>query len=100
MGMQANPFNTRSVYEPTPSRPATNYLDINFPSGAGSGDMLGGPNDGELDSAVQNILADADLNTITKREIRRRLEEHFGMDLSARKATINATIDRVLLTKQ
>lgn len=61
-------------------------------------DFAGGPTDDELDRAVQELLHDADLNTITKREIRRRLEERFTMDLTSRKATINAAIDRVLLS--
>jgi chitin synthase len=81
------------------SRPVTNYLDI--PIG-GSPDELdlppGAPTEAELDRAVQEVLRSADLNSITKREIRRRLEGHFGMDLTARKATINAAIDRVLLS--
>lgn len=61
-------------------------------------DFAGGLTDDELDHAVQDLLHDADLNTITKREIRRRLEEKFSMDLTSRKATINAAIDRVLLS--
>jgi chitin synthase len=61
-------------------------------------DFAGGPTDDELDRAVRDLLHDADLNTITKREIRRRLEERFSMDLTSRKATINAAIDRVLLS--
>ena len=56
-----------------------------------------GPSDAELGLAVQNLLRGADLNSVTKREVRRQLEEHFGMDLTARKATINASIDRTLL---
>ncbi|KAI0027842.1 glycosyltransferase family 2 protein [Vararia minispora EC-137] len=85
-----------SVYQPAPSRPATNYLDMQLPGeGVGSG-----PTDAELDRAVQALLAHADLETITKREIRRRLEEQFGMDLGVRKATINAAIDRGLLSRQ
>jgi chitin synthase len=46
---------------------------------------------------VQDVLRNADLNSITKREIRRRLEAHYGMDMTSRKATINAAVDRVLL---
>lgn len=37
-----------------------------------------------------------DLNSVTKREIRRQLEEHFGTDLVSRRAVINAAIDRCL----
>ena len=53
--------------------------------------------DFDLERAVQDVLRTADLNSVTKREIRRQLESHFGMDLSTRKAVINATIDRTLL---
>ena len=51
----------------------------------------------DLEHAVQDILRSADLRSITKREIRRQLESHFGMDLTSRKAVINAAIDRTLL---
>ncbi|KAJ6586612.1 glycosyltransferase family 2 protein [Mycena sp. CBHHK59/15] len=87
---------------PQPSRPVTNYLDVPIPT-SGSPDDLdlppGAPSEAELDRAVQEVLRIADLNSITKREIRRRLESQFGMDLTSRKATINAAIDRVLLSR-
>ena len=51
----------------------------------------------DLERAVQDVLRLADLNSVTKREIRRQLENHFGMDLTSRKAVINASIDRILL---
>ena len=51
----------------------------------------------DLERAVQDVLRSADLNSVTKREIRRQLESHFGMDLTSRKAVINAAIDRILL---
>ncbi|KDQ56608.1 glycosyltransferase family 2 protein [Jaapia argillacea MUCL 33604] len=85
------------LYQPTPSRPTTNYLDINIPT---SGSRPESPSDSELERAVHAILREADLNTITKREIRKRLEEQFGMDLTSRKASINATVDRILLNSQ
>ena len=89
------------LHQPAPSRPVSNYLDMPFsqtrsPDAMNLGD--GQPTDSDIDRAVQDILRDADLNTITKREIRRKLEEMFGVDLSNRKAAINATIDRVLLS--
>ncbi|KAJ3521156.1 hypothetical protein NMY22_g12430 [Coprinellus aureogranulatus] len=62
------------------------------PLGMGSGSMT--PSDPELERAVQDILRSADLNTITKREVRRTLEEQFGMDLTAKKSFINGIIDR------
>lgn len=88
------------LHQPAPSRPVTNYLDMPLtqrsPDDINFGD--GQPMDSDIDRAVQDILRDADLNTITKREIRRKLEDLFGVDLSNRKAAINATIDRVLLS--
>ncbi|KAF8836252.1 glycosyltransferase family 2 protein [Paxillus ammoniavirescens] len=89
------------LYQPMPSRPPTNYLDMPIPVTRSPEDVVdyasGAPSDAELERAVQEILRTADLNTVTKREIRRQLEEHFGMDLTARKGTINAAIDRMLL---
>jgi chitin synthase len=84
-----------SLYQPAPMRPATNYLDMPITS---SPDHTGGPSDADLERAVNDLLRGADLNSVTKREIRRRLEEQFGMDLASRKATINAAIDRALLS--
>lgn len=55
------------------------------------------PTDAELERAVQQVLKDADLTVSTKRVIRGKLEEMYGMDLSSRKAVINAAIDRTLL---
>ncbi|KAH9984858.1 glycosyltransferase family 2 protein [Russula vinacea] len=73
------------------SRPPTNYLDVAIPTTrSDAAGEIGGPSDAEIDHAVQTILRDADLNSITKREIRRKLEEHF--------ASINAAIDRGLLS--
>jgi chitin synthase len=90
------------LYHPTPSRPVTNYLDINLPPSHSPDEfdvqMGGVPSDGDLDLAVQEILRVADLSTVTKREVRRRLEERFGMDLTSRKLVVNAAIDRVLLS--
>ncbi len=79
------------------SRPVTSYLP------EGSGDLMGSPSgqpsDVELERAVQEVLRNADLNVSTKRAIRARLEEMFGLDLTARKAAINTAIDRVLLAQ-
>ncbi|KAF9442722.1 glycosyltransferase family 2 protein [Macrolepiota fuliginosa MF-IS2] len=102
-----SPFRTLNdanlLHQPVPSRPATNYLDMPIPvTGGHEGFDVGGggsPPDAEIERAVQEVLRTADLNTVTKREIRRQLEEMFGMDLTSRKATINAVIDRILLSQ-
>jgi len=89
------------LQQPVPSRPVTNYLDMPIPSTRSPEDvdlLAGSPTDGDLERAVQDILRSADLNSVTKREIRRQLESHYGMDLTPRKSTINAAIDRVLLS--
>jgi len=100
----ADPFGRQSMVG-MQSRPGTQYLpEIGAGGGqfASSPDMIGSPagspSDEEIERAVQDILRNADLNVSTKRAIRQRLEEMFGMDLSSRKASINAAIDRILLT--
>ena len=57
----------------------------------------GTPSDADLKRTVQDILRTADLNTDMERKICRQLEEHFGMDLTACKAMINAAINHMLL---
>ena len=66
----------------------------------GLGDFMtpSGPSEADLDQAIQNVLRDADLNTITKKAVRQRLEEMYGVDLTPRKASINAFIDRIILS--
>ena len=59
----------------------------------------GQPSDAELENAVHEVLRDADLNTVTKKSVRQKLEGIFGMDLTSRKATINAAIDRAILSQ-
>ncbi len=86
------------LYQPAPSRPATNYLDIAIPSSRSpeQGDISGSPSDAELERALQDILRTADLNLVTKKDLRRQLEERFGVDLTSRKVSINAMVDRLL----
>lgn len=93
-------FHGGLVHQPTPSRPTTNYLDIPIPTAHGNPpeDSDGLPSEQELDRSIQDILRVADLNSVTKREIRRQLEDRFGVDLTARKAMINQSIDRALLS--
>ncbi|KAF9078668.1 glycosyltransferase family 2 protein [Rhodocollybia butyracea] len=96
--MYVQPQLTPSLYQPTPSRPTTNYLDMPIPvaSSPDNTSLSGTPSNADIERAVQNIIRVADLNSVTKREIRRQLEEHFGMDLTSRKVIINAAIDRCL----
>jgi chitin synthase len=96
------PLETGSfLHQPAASRPVTNYLDMPIPSNRsldGMGVSDGQPTNAEIDRAIADILRDADLNSVTKREIRRKLEDIFGVNLTDRKSAINATIDRILLS--
>ena len=92
------------LQQPAPSRPVTNYFDLPMPGS--EGDLMGsasanllGPTDSELEQAVETMLANADFNSVTKKNVRQRLEQQFGTDLSGRKAVINAAIDRVILAR-
>jgi chitin synthase len=88
------------LHHPAPSRPVTNYLDVAIPTSRSPDNINlshGSPNNNDLERAIQDILRGADLNSVTKREIRRQLEDQFGMDLSSRKNSINTAIDRILL---
>jgi len=100
MGYNVTGNSHHSNYHPQQQTRASNYLGADIPGTKTpeDADIWDGPSDAELERAVQDLLRDADLNTITKREIRRRLQERFDMDLTSRKATINAAIDRVLLS--
>jgi len=94
--LSASPLRPMSeMHQSLHSRPVTNYLDMGIPMTRTPEDV---PTDNDLDRAVQDILRSADLNSVTKREIRRKLEDKFGMDLSSRKAAINQSIDRILLS--
>jgi len=99
MGYNMTGSRQHSSYYPQQTR-NSNYLGMDIPGTRTPEEMdiWDGPSDAELERAVQELLQDADLNTITKREIRKRLEGRFNMDLNTRKATINAAIDRVLLS--
>ena len=87
------------LHHPAPSRPVSNYLNIQIPTTRSPENApSGSPRDGDFERAIQEILRGADLNSVTKREIRRQLENQFGMDLSSRRNSINAAIDRILLS--
>lgn len=52
--------------------------------------------DAALAAEIREICRGADLDTLTKKGVRRELEARFGVDLGARKETINTLIARVL----
>ena len=71
------------------SRPSSRFLPE-----SGPGDVA----DHQLEAEIRNIcLADGtDLETLTKKSVRRELENRFGADLTSRKDFINKTIEKVL----
>jgi len=79
--------------QPSPSRPNSNFLP-SLPSAAPLG--IRDASDEELEVAVRRILDQSDLNTVTKKGVRKTLEAEFGCDLSGRKETINAFIEAAL----
>ncbi|WVR04387.1 hypothetical protein IAU60_001389 [Kwoniella sp. DSM 27419] len=81
------------------SRPSSNFLgDVALPSEQGLSIDAGanGITDAQLEGSIRRICADADLDTLTKKVVRKRLEEEYGMPLSGRKDAINRIIENVL----
>jgi chitin synthase len=52
--------------------------------------------DADLAAEIREICRGADLDTLTKKGVRRELEARFGVDLGVRKETINGLIAQVL----
>ncbi|KAF9930515.1 hypothetical protein BGZ67_005759 [Mortierella alpina] len=75
----------------------SNVSQAPFPGGAASA-IAGSdqPTDEQLANEIQNVLATADLMSITKKQVRERLMAFFGVDLTPRKEFINEVIERVL----
>lgn len=79
-----------------PSRPPSNFLgDLNVetaPIALGAE----GITDAQLEGSVRRICAGADLDTLTKKGVRKQLEEEYGVGLTSRKDAINRIIEKVL----
>ncbi|KAI9309037.1 chitin synthase [Cunninghamella echinulata] len=56
----------------------------------------GFPTDDEIVSEIRNILATANLMSVTKKQVREQLSAFFGFDMTAKKEFINATIENIL----
>lgn len=83
-----------SYYEPmSPERP-----DIRRRSQDGN-DIVQGkniPSDDELLREIRHILSTSDLMTITKKKVRQKLSDFYGVNLASKKQYIHATIDSIL----
>jgi chitin synthase len=102
----SRPASRNMLHGASGSRPATAYLDMGarnsspiFDYEMAAASPTAGPSDHDLEIAVRDLLRDADLNTVTKRAIREKLQTRFGVDLGPRKATINSIVDKVLLSQ-
>ncbi|KAI8071740.1 chitin synthase [Gongronella butleri] len=56
----------------------------------------GFPSDDDLHEAIKQILANADLMTITKKQVRSKLATQFGFDMALKKDFINSSIESIL----
>lgn len=54
------------------------------------------PSDEQLEMDIRNILARADLQTLTKKGVREELEKLYGVELTSKKAFINGQIEQAL----
>jgi DEK C terminal domain len=58
------------------------------------------PSDDALLTALRDILKDVDINSVTQGQVRLRLEEHFGQDLSEKKAYIREQLPGLLAERK
>ncbi|PHZ09332.1 uncharacterized protein RHIMIDRAFT_315575 [Rhizopus microsporus ATCC 52813] len=54
------------------------------------------PEDDEIEKEIYTILTTSDLMTLTKKQVRDKLSEIFGIDLTIKKDFINSVIERLL----
>ena len=55
-----------------------------------------GISDAQLESSIRRICAGADLDTLTKKGVRKELEKEYGVGFDGRKETITRIIEKVL----
>jgi chitin synthase len=98
--------NVMPMMSSTPSRPASIYNGgggSHYVSSVIGGNMSGihvaMPTDEEILTEVRNILAIADLMTVTKKQVRDALSNVFGMDMQPRKEYINQCIEHILQSR-
>ncbi|CED82854.1 glycosyltransferase family 2 protein [Phaffia rhodozyma] len=73
-------------------QPGSSQLQLLDPS-----DHVDGPSDHDLNVSVRRILANSDLNLVTKKGVRKDLESEYGVELSSRKEAINQFIEQALM---
>jgi chitin synthase len=75
---------------------SASMMDYYGAAGSGSVQGEGMPSNEQIMEEVRNILANADLMSITKKQVRDRLSEMFGVPMSSKKEYINSCIETVL----
>lgn len=84
-----NPSNmTHSSRPPTQILPEMDWAPLDMGEA--------GISDAKLESSIRRICAEADLDTLTKKGVRKQLEQEHGVGLDKRKETINRIIEKVL----
>ena len=78
------------------SRPQSNFLPEVSVESAPLGLGAQGIPEAQLEGSIRRICAGADLDTLTKKGVRKQLEEEYGVVLTGRKDAINRIIERVL----
>ncbi|SJX63440.1 probable Chs8-Chitin Synthase 8 [Sporisorium reilianum f. sp. reilianum] len=63
---------------------------------AAAGAPSGLPSDAQIKLDIRSLIAESDLTTITKKQLRAKLEQKYATSIEAKKAFINAEIENVL----
>nr|ANG56511.1 chitin synthase 5.1 [Ustilago esculenta] len=54
------------------------------------------PSDSQIKLDIRTLIAESDLTTITKKQLRAKLEQKYGVSIDAKKAFVNGEIENVL----
>lgn len=94
-GMHNRTGYTNASPAPSPKMPRSNILPAPAPAPVIQPGSM--PSDDQLLTEIRNILATADLMTLTKKQVRESLSTRFGgIDLKPKREVINKMIDNVL----
>lgn len=89
-------------YQPAP-RPQSSYA-FNLPDPSSDSftapavDYLGAQaiTDSQLERSIRKICANAELDKLTKKGVRKELEREYGVELAERREAINRLVEKVL----
>jgi chitin synthase len=54
------------------------------------------PAESQIRTDIRSLIAESDLTTVTKKQLRAKLEAKYGVPLEAKKAFVNGEIEKVL----